>query len=380
MNVLHVTPAFYPATYWGGPIYSLYGLCNALAASQQVCIKVLTTDSAGPNLCDRIKSGAFPVRYGPYEVYFCRRIMAASVSPGMLLQLIPQVAWANVVHLTAVYSFPTIPTLMVCKALNKPVVWSPRGALQRWESSRRLILKALWESTCRSVAPKRLILHVTSEKELQESRNVFPNIDIAIIPNGIDIPEKVSHASRNGALRLLYLGRLDPIKGIDSLLSACKMLNENFDINWVLTIAGTGDLQYTKKIRGQIDALALSQQVQMVGEVVGETKQTLFENTDLVVVPSYTENFGMVVSEALAHGVPVVASRGTPWRKLEELHCGLWVENDSESLAKAIEQMSRMPLAEMGLRGQAWMKEDFSWSRAARQMIRLYEKLLFTNS
>jgi len=88
----------------------------------------------------------------------------------------------------------------------------------------------------------------------------------------------------------------------------------------------------------------------------------------------------MVVAEALAYGVPVIVSKGTPWKRLEEIGCGLWVDNDPESLAKSIEQMSRMPLREMGQRGREWMAKEFSWPLIAEKMTDLYKSLLATPS
>src|SRR5437867_4609251 len=110
----------------------------------------------------------------------------------------------------------------------------------------------------------------------------------------------------------------------------------------------------------------------MIGPVVGTAKRTLFESADVVVVPSYAESFCVVVAEALAHGVPVIASRGTPWRRVEEIGCGLWVENDPDSLAKAIQQMSRMALDGLGRRGQVWAKLKISGEAVASEMIKLY--------
>src|SRR5437867_6880662 len=158
VRLLHIIPAYYPATYWGGPIYSVYGLCNALAKTPGVSLRVLTTDTAGPSRSDSVEVTGVPMRYpGGYEVFVCRRRWAASVSPGMLLRLWPMIRWADVVHLTAVYSPPTIPTLLISRLLGKPLVWSPRGALQRWEGSTRVMSKALWEWVCRVFAPHRII-------------------------------------------------------------------------------------------------------------------------------------------------------------------------------------------------------------------------------
>jgi glycosyltransferase involved in cell wall biosynthesis len=128
-------------------------------------------------------------------------------------------------------------------------------------------------------------------------------------------------------------------------------------------------------VRARVAELALSRRVQILDFVVGEAKRVLFEHTDIAVLPSHTENFALVVAEALAHGIPVVASKGTPWSRIEEVGCGLWVDNDSESLAQAIERMAGLPLRAMGERGRAWIAQEFSWSRRAEEMSAVYEGL-----
>lgn len=375
MNVLHVVPSFYPAHVYGGPIESVYQLCRYLVKNG-CAVRVLTTDANGLGKVLDVEKDKEVELAKDFRVRYCKRLIRHSVSLKFLVLLPYYIHWADVVHLTAVYSFPTIPTLLVCKVLGKPVVWSPRGALQRWEGSTRLTSKAIWEKVCQAVASKRLIFHVTSKEEAIESLQRFPGVKPAIIPNGIEIPEKVTRIPGDGGLRLLYLGRIQPKKGIDNLLAACKMLHSSYGIAWSLTIAGAGEPAYTKTILAKIEELMLSEHVKIVGEVVGGGKQKLFENSDLTLVPSFTENFGMVVAESLAHGVPVIASRGTPWRQLEEMGCGLWVENDPQSFARAIEQMSKAPLSEMGQRGREWMERVFSWELKCGEMLQVYKKLM----
>jgi glycosyltransferase involved in cell wall biosynthesis len=217
---------------------------------------------------------------------------------------------------------------------------------------------------------------VTSEKEARESLEQLPGVKTIVIPNGVEIPNRLIHVPENGVLRLLYLGRLHPKKGIANLLSACKRLNDSSNTTWSLTLAGAGDPKYVETLRTRIEELKLGKQVQMVGAVDGEMKRNLFENSEIAVVPSHTENFGMVVAEALAHGVPVIASKGTPWVRVEEMGCGLWVDNDPESLSKAIERMSKMPLREMGQRGREWMEKEFSWESIVGMMVQIYRNLL----
>src|SRR3954452_17239518 len=127
-----------------------------------------------------------------------------------------------------------------------------------------------------------------------------------------------------------------------------------------LTIAGAGDPQYVKDLKDRIRPFDSSNKIQMPGAVTGDEKENVFMNADVVIVPSYTENFAMVVAEALAYGIPVIASTGTPWKRLAEMGCGLWVDNQPDSLAQAIKEISRMPLREMGLKGREWMRQEFA--------------------
>jgi glycosyltransferase involved in cell wall biosynthesis len=289
----------------------------------------------------------------------------------------PYVSWADVVHLYAVYSFPTLPTLLCGRLLGKPVVWSPLGALQRWEHSRRRGLKAIWDAAWFHGANlERTVLAFASETERQGTLARFPGLRTAVMPHGVEMPADLVHSASNGELRLLFLGRLDPIKGIEALLEACKIVSENQGFRWSLTIAGTGADLYIAGLRRQIAVLGLDTRVHMVGEVVGDAKKRLFDNSDVIVVPSHTESFGLVVAEALAHGVPVIASKYTPWSALEEKGCGLWVENDPQTLADAICRASALPLREMGERGREWMRRDFSWQSATQKMLDLYASLL----
>ena len=379
MKIVHIVPSFYPAHIYGGPIESTYQLCRHLALNG--ChVRVLTTDANGPNEVLNVeKDREVKISDGVY-VRYCKRAVPHTISLTFLSLLPSYISWADVVHLAAVYSFPTIPTLLGSKILNKPVIWSPQGSFKRWEGSTRVQMKALWNQICQFVAPSKLILHVTSEEEAKESSEIFTKLKTFVIPNGVTIPDRVKHHKSDGVFRLLYLGRLHPIKGIENLLEACKIFYCKSELVWPLNIAGAGDPKYTDGLRIKVRDFGLSQTVKMVGEVRGDVKQNLFENADVVVVPSYTENFGMVVAEALAHGVPVIASKGTPWKRLEEIGCGVWVNNDPRSLAGAIEQMSNMPLRDMGQSGREWMAKEFSWVIRAKEMLACYDAVVSSKS
>jgi glycosyltransferase involved in cell wall biosynthesis len=374
MNIAHVVPSFYPATAYGGPLESVYALCRA-SASQGSQIRVLTTDADGPKIIETVEKEKEMFLSDHVTIRYCHRQWPESISFSLLQSLRAYVAWADVVHLTAVYSFPTLPTLAFCKAMNKPVVWSPRGALERWKGTRKQAGKALWEFVCRTLAPQQWVLHVTSEEEGQKSLMRFPGLRTAVIPNGVDVQEPKTQTNHPDALRLLFLGRLDPKKGIENLLEACHQLPSSLGRSWSLKIAGAGTPEYEQKIRTLIASHALQERVTLVGFVQGEKKRDLLREADVLVAPSHTENFCMVVAEALAAGTPVIASQGTPWKRVEAMDCGLWVSNEPECLRQAISDIRLKPLTLMGERGRQWMKKEFTWESVGRQMNQLYASL-----
>ncbi len=373
MKVLHVTPSFYPARQC---VSSSFGLCSALAKIPGVQVRVLTTDCDEPRKGTRLSISDFPKRFSDdLEVFYCRYLWGNDISPSLLLRLWAMVSWADVVHLSAVYSAPTIPTLALCRLMSKPVVWSPRGALQRWQGSTRRKAKRIWESICNALCdPRKTLLHFTSDAEQQESSSRITNAKGIVIPNGIELPEPGSFikSSANGELRVLYLGRLHPKKGIENLLTAMRDVKTKA----VLSICGDGDVDYRNQLHALAAQLGLNGRVKFLGRLEGDAKEALFREADLCVVPSFTENFCVVVTEALAHSVPVIASRGTPWQHLAEKNCGLWIENTSDELSKAIDLAPALPLREMGRRGREWMAEEFSWQPIAEKMARQYRSLL----
>ncbi|GJL49253.1 MAG: hypothetical protein NPIRA01_04800 [Nitrospirales bacterium] len=373
MTILHIIPSFAPAWSYGGSVQSAYFLCMELARNGNL-VRVLTTNSNGLGKDLTITPDCEHELVKRLQVRYCRRLLRHSISFSFLKALPSYLRQAQVVHLTGVYSFPTLPVLFLCQQWGIPVVWSPRGGFQRWSGSRRVWLKSGWEIFCKILLPKNLTLHLTSDGEATESLEKFPGVSTSVIPNGVEIPEALHHTKENGVLRLLYLGRLDKKKGIENLLLACHRLKEKQQQSFKLTIAGEGLESYALSLRKLASAHGLNPHVNFVGHVDNKQKRSLFEQTDLTIVPSYTENFGIVVAESLSYGIPVVASTGTPWKRMEEIGCGLWVSNDPDSLSQALAHMSSMNLSEMGLRGRLWMEQEFSWGAIAKRMGDLYER------
>jgi len=373
MKVLFVSPSFYPAFHYGGPIFINRSFCDALARREDIEVDVLTTDANGPRRIDI--SAAHKNHTESYAIIYSRRWLRPDIAPGLWLRLCGKIRDADVVHLNGVYSFTTIPTIALCRLLNKPLVWSTMGALQRWEGTKHIRMKAVWERICNSLCdPARVLMHVTSEEERAESLEKIPRSAALLLRNGIDIPDpkRIPDAKRTGPLRLLFIGRLHPIKGIENLLRALTMVNSTVH----LAICGEGAPEYEVGLRTLVGDLGLADIVTFHGRVDGEVKEQHFQEADVCVAPSFKEAFCTVLLESLARAVPVIASRGVPWPEIEQKQCGLWVTNEPKELAQAIERAAALPLAAMGLRGRAWMQQDFAWSQVAAEMISEYEQLL----
>jgi glycosyltransferase involved in cell wall biosynthesis len=373
MKVLFVSPSFYPATYYGGPIFLNQAMCESLSRKDDIQLQVLTTDADGP--LRRIDlSSIEPDKNRDFAIQYCRRTIHPDISLKLLARLPGMIRGADVVHLNGVYSFTTIPTLALCRLMRKPVVWSTLGALQRWRGTRREKAKGIFERACDAFcASERVVLHAASDEEESESRRRINNVSSSVIPYGTSVPkldhERVTH---DGPLRLLFIGRLNPIKGIENLLRAMTLTKAGV----TLAVCGEGDAAYERLLRLRVIEFGLDDRVRFHGTVVGEAKERSFREADICVVPSFKESFGAVVTEALARAVPVIASRGTPWQQLEEFGCGLWVGTEAEDLAEAIDRAATMPLTEMGRRGREWMKRDFSWDRTAANLIQTYRNLI----
>jgi glycosyltransferase involved in cell wall biosynthesis len=374
LKILHVSPYFMPARAYGGSVESLYRLCLNLA--RLGCdVRALATNGNGLGKVLEVQPGSQVAVAAGFEVTYTGRIARHSVSPGLLMRLPFEIRHADVVHLTGVYWFTTIPTLLACKVMGKPLVWSPRGELLRWRGSRGRMAKRIWELVCRLAAPRAIMLHLGSESERSASLSRFPRFPSTVIPNAVRTPANFKRAKSHGILRLGYIGRLHPKKGIENLVQACRILKDQ-GATCSLIIAGSGRARYASWLERKIAALRLDDVVRMVGEIHGKAKREFFESLDMLLVPSHGESFASAVTEALAYGVPVIASRATPWSRLAEKGCGLWVDNSPESLAEAIVRMSAMALDEMGLRGREWMTAEFSWDTVAREVCNAYSAML----
>lgn len=266
-----------------------------------------------------------------------------------------------------------------------PVVWSAHGMTSPWAIRNKWWKKipAWWLYQRRNLKGAAL-LHVTSELEAEWNRKAGLKNPQVVAPLGTHLP--APNQSNNQAIRqsdnftVLFVGRIHPVKGLMNLVRAAAILNQTIRQSGnpaiLFRLVGPDEGGHRAELQAECDRLGVS--VEFVGEKHGEELEREYENCDILVLPSFTENFGGVVVDALAHGKPVIASRATPWECLETSRCGWWVENSPESLAKAIAAAAKLPREErtrMGERGRKFVEENYTWEAVARKMAEEYGRL-----
>jgi glycosyltransferase involved in cell wall biosynthesis len=236
--------------------------------------------------------------------------------------------------------------------------------------------RVVWTLFQRACVDAATCLHATSAQEAFEIRQHRFGQPIAVIPNGVDIPLAAPSLQEREPV-VLFMGRLHPKKGLDDLLDAWESIAAERP-TWRLVIAGPVNSKYA---RGLVERVAKERipRTSFVGEVRGDAKGTLLRTASLFVLPTYSENFGIAVAEALAAGTPVVVSRGAPWSEVEASGCGWWHPIGPAGAKDALVAATACPAEElhsMGLRGRSLVVERYGWQGVAHRMAQMYDWLL----
>lgn len=377
IRVLHIVPTYYPAVAFGGPIFSTKAICDCIANLKGFSVHVLTTNAASEKKRDRLCLVEKSVQFSDgYLVRYCRRDAGVSISLELLFRIPGAILRSDVIHLTGPYNFPTIPTLFFCRLFRRPVVWSPRGGFQateQWENAPHRRLKSAFEWICDLIRPPNTILHVTAMAEKELSRSRFRKIETVLIPNSVRVPENLPERSwqPGGRLRVVFISRLHEKKGLEDLIEAMTLVPESV----TLDIFGAGAEEYIASLQEWVSKLACRARVRFHGHVDGDAKRRAFVGGDVFCLPTHSENFGIVIAEALAHGTPVITTVNAPWQQIEQVGCGLWVSSGPQSLANAILDLDGKNLKEMGARGRDWIKREFSEGAMSDALSEKYRKI-----
>lgn len=282
---------------------------------------------------------------------------------------------AHIMHNHSLWMLPNIYPASAVKGTKCRLVTSPRGTLSDYALSRsRWLKKIVWNLGQGSVLKNSACLHATSELELREIRKMGLKNPVAIIPNGIEIPNiQDKKISSNKLRKILFLGRIHPIKGIDVLLRVWGILEKEFP-DWELFIVGPDNEGYLYRMQALAKDLNIKR-VTFPGPVYGEEKRKVYQSADLFVLPTHSENFGMVVAEALANSLPVIVTQKAPWQGLEIHECGWWIDIGEGPLIECLKEalsLQKEELESRGLNGRVWMEREFSWLHIGQMMHQTY--------
>ena len=204
------------------------------------------------------------------------------------------------------------------------------------------------------------------------------NTKIEVIANGVDIENIELKKSWRRNKEILFLSRVHVKKGIEFLIEAVAKLKNELE-DYVVNVAGEGEATYVEELKLLVEKLGVGKIIRFTGGVYGSQKWEFFQRADLFVLPTYSENFGIVVAEALASGTPVITTKGTPWRDLKSNCCGWWTEVGTESTVQALRaflMLSEKELEVMGRNGRKLVEEKYSEHKVAEEFVKLYNKIM----
>jgi glycosyltransferase involved in cell wall biosynthesis len=380
VKILHVVATYLPAVRYGGPIRSVHGLCVALAAlGNDVHVFTTNVDGAGESdvpLCQPVDIDGVKVWYFPSRIL--RRLYW---SPQMKKALSREVRSFDVVHLHSVFLWPIWAAARIAEKSGIPYVVSPRGMLVKDLIRRKsTLVKWAWIKCIEghTLACAKAV-HVTTRKELHEVRQFgFELPPALIIPNGVDGPETEALNDRVAGDHerefALFVGRINWKKGLDRLIRAWKHVP-----NVNLIIAGNDEESYQVELERLADEVGVAERIRFVGMVEREAKWGLFRRAELFILPSYSENFGIAVLEAMSVACPVVVTPEIGLAEaVAESGAGLVIAGDPVSLGAAIAELLNDTARRraMGERGRQLASSSYCWSGLARQMVAGYKSIV----
>ena len=390
LRILQIIPSV--SLVYGGPSQMVLGLSKALA-EQDIEVTILTTDSNGDVgqapldvPCDRpILQDGYQIRY-----FRCSPFRRYKFSLGLLQWLAQHGREFDLAHIHALFSPVSSLAATVARHQQLPYILRPLGTLDPADLQKKRQLKQLYAAMLeRPNLQGAAAIHFTSDQEAKISERFGTKSQDLVLPLGVK--PVVQNLQARQAVRaqygipgnrplILFMSRLDPKKGFDLLLPALQQLmTEGQDFHFVLTGSNAQDPDYERQIYAQIQQSALKERTAIAGFVSGEDKAALLQAADLFVLPSYYENFGIAVAEAMVAGVPVVISDQVYiWDQIQQAEAG-WV---SPCTVTGLVEQLRLALADgaerqrRGENAKAHALKNYSWKAIAHQMIETYRQIL----
>jgi glycosyltransferase involved in cell wall biosynthesis len=388
MKILHVIPSV--ASVRGGPSQAVIETVKALQ-NFGVEAEIVTTNDNGNDLLDVplrqcIEYKQVPVRFFPRFSPGLHSIREFAFSGQLTAWLWQNASNYDLLHVHAIFSYASTAAMAIARLKGVPYIVRPLGQLCEWSLQQSTRKKKIYLDVIeRSNLNYSQGLHLTSEQEQQEVSRLGLGLHSFVLPHGLSVPLPISdaHSRLREHLKvaadepvILFMSRLHPKKGLDYLIPALAKLTHH---RFTFVIAGSGSKEYEAEIESLVTSNGIRDRTYFAGFLEGETKNLFIQGSDLFALTSHSENFAVVVLEALAAGVPVVVTPGVALASVVQQHqLGYVTQLDVPAIASALEDYLNHPqeTKKMGDRARQIIYKNYTWENIASQMEQVYINIL----
>jgi len=381
MRILHLVPSLDPAT--GGPAKVCLQLASALGQLGHQTT-VLTTDITLTGNVDSL-SPIPGTRVLTHHAYSIPHVLA--LSPSLLHRLRIEIPRHHICHIHSLYFLHNVFAGYLCRLHGVPYIVRPHGTLDPYIRQKKSLRKSLFFATFdRDLLNRAAGIHYTSQSEMELAADVRLLSPGFVIANGLDLspftlPQTKAFFSLYPQLLhrriVLFLSRIHEKKGLDLLIPAFHKVSQRIpDVQ--LVIAGPDD-GYLSQARHLVCQHRLEKCVSFLGMVHGPEKTGLLQACEVFALPSYSENFGIAVVEALAAGKPVVVSKHVNiWNDIATAGAGIVVESSVQATADALLEIlqSRQLQLQMSNAASGLAAQAYSIQSVAKALVDKYDELI----
>ncbi|NEQ81886.1 MAG: glycosyltransferase [Moorea sp. SIO2I5] len=387
MKILHVIPSIGPVR--GGPSYAALGMVKALRQSG-IDTEIASTNDNGCDLLDvplsqRTEYQGVPVWFLPR---FSPPLKEFIFSAALTRWLWQHIRDYDVIHTHYLFSYPSTCAGLIARRKGIPYIVRTIGQLTPWALAQSRLKKQLYTSLIeRHNLNRAAAIHCTSAGEAEDVRNFGIQTPTITLPLGVkqlaNLPEakqKLRHIYNIPAQTpiILFLSRLHYKKRPDLLIQALnKLATQNLDFH--LIFAGSGESDYENQLKNLVASSGLTSRTTFTGFITGTDKEIVLQGSDIFVLPTFSENFGIAIVEAMAAGLPVIITPGVQIApEIAQAKAGLVVEGEVDAISNAIAQLLASPdfRNQLGENGKQLVSSRYSWSAISQNLASVYANII----
>lgn len=286
----------------------------------------------------------------------------------------------HLIQIQSMWDWPYHKVMVEARKLGIPYIVTPRGMLEPWSLSQKKWKKKLaWWLYQRNDVQKSACVFTTAKMEAEHVSALGITTCKAVIPNGIETDSYPCKTPIDVVKKqVLFLSRVHVKKGIELLFDAWKRIHSEF-AGWQLLVIGNGEAEYIHSLENRVENLGLKDCIKILPPVFGNDKIQIYQESALFCLPSYSENFGMAIAEAMSCGTPVITTTNCPWNILNDTKTGWCIDLNVDNLKRALREalsMNPTELYDMGQKASKLIYENFDYRNVTRKTLKLYEWLL----